>query len=87
MITLDAIKQAADKAEMTLIDALTMMQAGAAETKDEETLSRLCEIKWQLLGIDDPKPEYSATVDYGLGADVIFNGKVLWVTGVNSIKP
>jgi hypothetical protein len=48
-ITLETIHQVAREKRMGTLDAITMMQAGAAKIGDEDTLDRLCYIKEKYL--------------------------------------
>jgi hypothetical protein len=50
-ITLEAIKQAAKEMNMTELEAITQMQAGAAITGNDEVLEQLCAIKSELIGL------------------------------------
>lgn len=50
-ITLETIYQAAKESNLCTMDAITMMQAGAASIGDEATLDRLCYIKEQLIDL------------------------------------
>ena len=50
-ITLETINQAAKESNLSTMDAITMMQAGAAKLGDEATLDRLCYIKEKLIDL------------------------------------
>jgi hypothetical protein len=50
-INLNTIEQAAKEMNMTTLEAITQMQAGAAITGNEEVLEQLCEIKSALLDL------------------------------------
>lgn len=53
-ITIQSIQQVAREAGKTDLDTITLLQAGAAAINDGATLTVLCDVKAQLLGLNEP---------------------------------
>lgn len=51
-ITLQAIEIAAKDMGVTVLEAITQMQAGAAASGNEKALDQLCTIKAKLIGLE-----------------------------------
>lgn len=52
-ITMQTVEMAAKEMNLSVLEAITQMQAGAAIMNNEKALEELCAIKSEIIGLDD----------------------------------